>query len=376
MQLSLQSFSTLVENMTTTAQGACAQLVDFTVGSVLRALLESSASVALWLQWLILQVLTMARLSTSVGPDADSWVADFGLARLPGTYAIGYVTLGALSPGSQSATVPVGATVLTSDGSLVFTVTQDTANAAWSASSNAYVRQAGVASITVPVACQTLGTIGNVTAGTVSLLGTALAGIDTCTNSNAMTGGIAAETDSALRTRFVAYINTRAQATEQAIAYAISTVQAGLSYVVSENVAQDGTSTPGRISIVVDDGSGNPPPALLAAVVAAVDLVRPIGSTVQISGPAILLANIAMQLTVDPGVTTQAAAVSAANAALTTYVNALPVGGTLRYSRLSGLAYDSGPGVLNVSGITLNGAGADLGGGATQVVRAGAISVS
>ena len=66
MQLSLQNFSTLVEGMAASVQGA-ASLLDLTVGSVLRAILEANAAVALWLQWLIVQVLATTRLATSTG---------------------------------------------------------------------------------------------------------------------------------------------------------------------------------------------------------------------------------------------------------------------------------------------------------------------
>ena len=61
MILPLQNFTTLVQNMAAGVQGSAAQLIDLSVGSVLRALLEACASVALWMQWLILQVLSMTR---------------------------------------------------------------------------------------------------------------------------------------------------------------------------------------------------------------------------------------------------------------------------------------------------------------------------
>ena len=54
MILPLQKFSALLENMAAAVQGGSAQLVDVSVGSVLRALIEACAAVALWLQWLIL----------------------------------------------------------------------------------------------------------------------------------------------------------------------------------------------------------------------------------------------------------------------------------------------------------------------------------
>jgi hypothetical protein len=50
MQLPLQNFSTLVSNAAAAVQGAAAQLLDLSVGSALRAVLEASASVSLWLQ--------------------------------------------------------------------------------------------------------------------------------------------------------------------------------------------------------------------------------------------------------------------------------------------------------------------------------------
>src|ERR1700739_2986107 len=96
--LPLQNFATLVAGMAAAVQGACQQLLDLTVGSVLRAILEANASVALWMQWLIMLVLQTTRAATSTGPDLDSWVADFGVARLPGTAASGVVTLSRWSP--------------------------------------------------------------------------------------------------------------------------------------------------------------------------------------------------------------------------------------------------------------------------------------
>ncbi len=83
MQLSLQTFTTLVQGMAAAVQAAAAQLLDLTVGSTLRAILEATASIALWMQWLILQVLQMTRAATSSGADLDSWMADFSLTRLP-----------------------------------------------------------------------------------------------------------------------------------------------------------------------------------------------------------------------------------------------------------------------------------------------------
>ena len=364
MQLSLQNFSSLVANMAASAQGACASLLDVTVGSVLRALMESSASVALWLQYLILQVLSMTRLATSSGADVDSWVADFGLSRLPPIAAVGSVVMTSLNPAGQGATVPSGALVKTADGSQSFTVT-----------AGPYVRPQGTASVTVSVTAVTAGLAGNVQEGTISILGTAIPGIDTVTNLLPLTGGAAAETDQAVKARFVTYLNTRSQATEQAVVNAISSVQQGLSFTIRENMTAAGVVLPGHFAVVVDDGSGSPPPSLLASVYAAIDQVRPVGSTFSVDPPVLLEASIAISIaTASPALLAQTK--NAVSTALSSYINGLSIGQALRFSRLPGLAYDATSDVVNVLSVSLNGADSDLGGDAEAVVRTQSVLVT
>src|SRR3954447_25939761 len=99
MQLKLKSFDQLVQDMSAALQGTAAAFKDVSVGSVIRALFEANAGVVLWLQWLILQVLSQTRAATSIGGDLDSWMADFGLSRLPAVPATGTVTLSRYSNG-------------------------------------------------------------------------------------------------------------------------------------------------------------------------------------------------------------------------------------------------------------------------------------
>src|SRR6185312_8519759 len=125
MQLSLRSFSTLVQSMAASVEASAAQLLDLTVGSTLRAVLEANASVALWMQWLILQVLRTTRAATCEGSDLDSWMADLTLTRLPAVAATGLVTFSRLTP-TVSALIPAGSLVRTVDGSQTFAVSVDT----------------------------------------------------------------------------------------------------------------------------------------------------------------------------------------------------------------------------------------------------------
>jgi uncharacterized phage protein gp47/JayE len=205
MQLSLQNFSTLVEGMAAAVQGAASSLLDLTTGSVLRAILEANASLALWLQWLVVQVLATTRLATSTGADCDTFGADFGFFRLPAVAAVGQVTFSRFTP-TVAAFIPVATAVSTSGNAQSFVVLADPTNPAYSASMGGYNLAAGVASVTVQIAANVAGSAGNVQPGAITVISSALAGIDSVTNAAVLTGGIDAESDAAFKLRFGNYL--------------------------------------------------------------------------------------------------------------------------------------------------------------------------
>jgi uncharacterized phage protein gp47/JayE len=373
MQLLLRNFSTLVEQTAAAVQGGAAQLLDFTTGSVLRAILEANASLALWLQWLILLALQTTRLATSGGSDVDSFGADFGMTRLAAVAAQGGATFSRYTP-TMAALIPTGTMMTTSDSTTQFTVGSDNTHAAWSASLNGYLLGIGVAAITVPVTATVAGSAGNVLAGTISLIASALAGIDTVTNSLALSGGLDAETDPAFRLRFQGFINGRTRATVQAVAYAATSIQQGVTCTVQENTDGTGNFVPGRFVMTVDDGSGSPPAALLSSIQTAVDTVRPVGSIFAVNAPSMLPANVALTLAIAAG-SNGGTAIAAVNSAITTFVNTLPVGATLPYTRLAQLAYDASPVVINVTGLTLQGGTADLVAAPGTVIKIGSLAI-
>ena len=120
MQLSLRTFNTLVQSMAAAVELSATQLLDLTVGSTLRAVLEANASIGLWVQWLILLVLRTTRAATSTGADLDSWMADLTLILLPAVASTGIVTLSRFTSTMQ-ALVPAGVLVRTADGTGTFT---------------------------------------------------------------------------------------------------------------------------------------------------------------------------------------------------------------------------------------------------------------
>ena len=358
MILPLQNFATLVQNMAAGVQGTSRTLVDLTVGSVLRAILEASASIGLWLQWLILQVLAMTRAATSNGADLDSWVGDFALVRLPGVPANGSVTFSRYTTG-LAAIVPSGTLVRTTDSSQSFVVQVDISNVAWVASAGGYQIGANNASVTVPVSALVAGSAGNVQGGAITQLASAIPGVDTVSNPVATLGGLNAESDAALRLRFVNYINSRSRATLTAVASAVASVQQGLRWLIEENVNANGSTNIGHFIVTVDDGSGAPSAALLTSVQEAVEAVRPVGSTYAVQPPVIVGVTVSLSLEVTAGSSKPTIAAEAIQA-IANYVNALPIGPTLAVSKVISLVHGVSTAVVSVSDALINGTALDL----------------
>lgn len=372
--LQTQDWVTLVRNQVSAIQGYAKVLVDLTVGSVLRAIVEANAAVVVWLEGLLLQVLAITRAATSSGADLDSWVADFGVTRLPAVAATGIVTFSRFTT-TQQVLVPVGATVQTADGTQQFTVTIDTTNPAYNAGLGGYVIAAGVGNVTVPVQALTAGAAGNAVAGSVSVIAGAISGVDTVTNTAAFTNSTDAESDTALRTRFIAYVASLSKATKNAVGYAITSLKQGLVYSLVENQTYAGATQYGYFYVVVDDGTGSPSSTLLATVANAIDAVRPLTSTFGVFAPVVVNASVAMTISTAAGADHAATALVVKNA-LTSYINALPLGTTLPFSRLAQVAYDASPSVTNVTGVTLNSGTADLTATSQQVIKATSVTVA
>jgi len=357
MILPLQNFTTLVQNMAATVQGGAAQLIDLTVGSVLRALLESCASIALWMQWLILQVLSMTRASTSTGADLDTWMADFSFTRLPGAAAAGAITFARYTIGIAT-TIPVGTVVSTSDGTQSFAVIEDSGNPAWNGT-NGYFLGAAIASFTVPAQAILAGSAGNVLPNTIQLLKTAITGVDTVANGQAFVGGLDAESDSAFRLRFQLYINSRSLATSSAVEFAVASLRQGLRYVVLENVDAHGQFSPGNFCVFVDDGTGYPPGVLIDDASSAVEAVRPIGATYSVKAPDVVSVSVSMKLATSNALTATQVAESVQQNIIG-WVESLPIAGTLAISKIDAIAHNTDPSVVSVLGTTINGAAVDV----------------
>lgn len=372
MALNTKTFAQLVSDQVTAIQASSARLINTTIGSIVRALAESNAGVALWMQSLLLKLLARTRASTSTGEDLDTWMSDFAVSRLPAVSAVGDVTFSRFTA-TNAATIPVGASVQSRDGQQSFQVVADTTNPAYA--DGAFMLGAGVSSIDVRVQAAVPGAGGNVVAGGISVLATAISGVDTVTNAAAFTNGSDAETDVAIRARFVAYVASLSKGTQAAIAYAISSLQIGLQHSFVENEQYSGATDYGYFYVVVDDGTGAPGSIVLNSVANAIEAVRPVTSRFGVFAPVINTANVAMTAAIGPGYDAAATKLIVQNA-VRDYVNSLTLGQPLVYTRLLQVAYNASAGVTAITGLLINGGTVDIAATPKQVVKAGTVGVA
>ncbi|GAC1332125.1 MAG: hypothetical protein NVSMB20_03190 [Bradyrhizobium sp.] len=367
MALTLLGFTDLVGRFATQARATANTALDFTVGSLFRALAEANATLGLQHQANTLRVLQTTRLATSTGIDCDTFGNDYGFTRLPAAPASGKATFSRASVSTSQTIIPVGLTVTSTDNSQTFAVVADTTNLAYVAGTG-YVMPAAQLSLGVSVQSTTNGAAGNIAAGALGFLTSAKAGLDFVSNAAPFTGGADAETDAAYRTRFQLFIDSRSRGTLAAIRFSVASVRSSLLLAIGENVDSGGNYRPGSFVVTVDDGSGSPPSSLLTQVYNAVDLIRPVGCSFVVLPPSVLTATISLTLTAASGYN-KAALIGPVATAILNYVSGLAIGVPLPYTRIANLAY-SVPGVQNVTALLVNGGTADIGGGVTQVVRA------
>lgn len=366
--LNTQTFGALLQSWVAAVQSTAAGLVDFAIGSILRAMGEADSLVVLWLQGLILQLLATTRAQTSAGSDLDSFIAQFAgtppnadFARLPAVAASGNLTFARVTT-TQQATVPVGSTAQTQDGTQNFQVTLDTSNAAYNAGLNAYVLAAGVTSVTAPAKALAAGSAGNVVAGSITVITatSGLPGIDTVTNASPFAGGVDAELDPPLRLRFVNWFLSLASGTPLAIEDAIANIQQGATCILVENATYSGSTLYGYGYVVVDDGSAAPGSSFLSACQAAVGGVRGFTTRCDVFAINKVVANWAMTIKVKSGfvgATVAANVQTAVNAMIT----ALGQGMNLEIAAMVQAAMNTA-GVANVtlSSVQINSAATDL----------------
>lgn len=131
-------------------------------------------------------------LDSKLGADLDDFVLMFGYTRLPAHRATGVVTFTRATPATENIPIPFGTQVATATSpQIVFSTAVTT------------FLPVGAKSVDVPIQAVEAGASGNLPAGSISTVLSQFSDINSvAVQKNATTGGIALESDDALKDRF------------------------------------------------------------------------------------------------------------------------------------------------------------------------------
>lgn len=354
-------------------QSAAGSILDFSVGSDYRAIIESNMGNSLWLQALISSLLSVTRLLTSSGNDVDTFVGDFGLKRRAGTGSFGIVTFSRNTTGTVVYVQPLKK-VLSRVNGITYSVTVDTTNPNWDVLNNAYVFNISTSSIDVPISADSVGTITNCLANQITTISGVLPGVDAVTNAQPFTNGTNQQSDQSLKDEFILYLASLFRATKQAIEYAVSVVPGVFRYKVVENKTIFDVVQLGFFYVVIDDGSGAASGQLIANVSASVESYR--GLTIQyavydpIPFPVSITAHV-----FNEDLSAETEIHDKVVAALENYITAQNFDALFPYSKVPSIIYGADSRITDVTSYTLNGGTSDIQITGREIMTVGTINI-
>lgn len=373
MTLPIKTDKELINSQVNAMQASAGTILDFSQGSDYLAIVESNMGNSLWLQALITALQSLTRLSTSTGSDIDTFVGDFGLKRKVAGAAFG---LCAFSRNTATVVVYIapGTAVLSTVNNVTYRVTKDTSNPFWDVLHEAYVLNIGISSISIPVVASTAGIIGNCLANQITTISGVLVGVDAVTNPQPFTNGFDQQSDQSLKDDFILYLASLFRATKQAIQYATSIVTGVKRYNVVENETSLGNPQLGFFYVVVDDGSGNASPELLANVSASVESYRGLTIAYSVYAPTPVPIDITAHVfNVEPA--DELIVKAKIIAALENYITSQEFNALFAYSRIPSIIYGSDPTIIDVLNYTLNGGTSDIQISGLEIMTVGTINI-
>ena len=291
---------------------------------------------------------------------------EHGILRRAAVKATGNITV----TGTNGTVLPMGTIVGTSTvaGSFTPGVQFETTERA--------VISAGT--VTIPIIARVGGVEGNVEAGTIRLLISALNGISSIVNASACTGGVAIESDDDLRERLLrAVMNPVAGGTKTDYeTWALEVADVGQATCIP---LWDG---PGTVKLVIVDADGAPAGSdILTAVKTYIDPddglgggKAPIGATLTVVAPTPLTIDVVVQYVVVPGHDSTAVH-DAIEAALTALIQSLKPGDIVRYTTIANTVHDT-EGVLDYNSLTVNTGTSNITPSATEKPTVGTFSIT
>lgn len=213
---------------------------------------------------------------TSWGEYLEMRAEEHGIFRRQAVKAKGTVTV------SGNGTVPQGSVFQTFTGIAFYTTKA------------ASITQSG----DIPVECSTAGTIGNVKAGTITVIPMSIPDISSVMNADATYDGFDEEDDATLYNRLIFKVRQPATSGNVNDYIEWATSIAGVGHVTVVPLWNGN----GTVKVIIADSSGSPASSnLLTQVSTTIETKRPIGATVSVVAPAILELHIALTPTKGKG---------------------------------------------------------------------------
>ena len=180
MALPTLTYNQFLANITAALAGE--EITNLRVGSTAYAFAQSMAASNISLQQLMVHVANITRLASSYGTDVDTFVADFGLTRLPAVLTSGTVFATRAITGA-TLIVPVGAVAQTTINQIQLQLVADSNQPNYNVADNAYVYGVNDGTITM-----TMQAITNpiahlaISANTLTQIVSGFVGINSITN--------------------------------------------------------------------------------------------------------------------------------------------------------------------------------------------------
>lgn len=290
---------------------------------------------------------------TAEGSELELRAQERGLSRVPPVAAAGTLRFGRSTPLWFSAAVPAGTVCSTAGSSPVRYVTTEGAEL-----------PQGSLTVDVPAKAETGGSSGNARSGTVTVMVTPPASIETVTNPNAFTGGEDSEADDSLRARLLLSCSAPSNGSNSAWYRETALKHGGIhsAQVVPE---ADGAGT---VTVYLG-GKGTVPSAdAVAEVQEEFDAKRELGLTVQAKAAASIPSSVSLQILPAAG-TAFSDAKAACTAALKEYFESLAVGDPAVASAMGAKLFSTG----TIADCSFSTAGKTVSAG--QLVTRGLISI-
>ncbi len=209
MGLKIKSFAQVLRGMVDWVTTNTGKITDFHVGSAIRTLLEAIASEIEQMYYAIYKNVHWAI--------ENSIYHAFDFVRFPARSSYGTLTVAFASPLPGQYVIPKGTKFATStigDSKQIFFITKED-----------YVVAEGSDVADITVYCTEPGTIGNVSADSITIMVNPIHGVIEVRNKSRFTNGQNEESLADRKKRFTQYINSLSKGTKKAIEYGVRSVE-------------------------------------------------------------------------------------------------------------------------------------------------------